>query len=244
MHALPAALACAALALGCTSTDEPAVVVRAFTLTAPDLAFELVPVAGELVDVGWTHDADHGERARVSIIAAPTGPGAAGEIAWGALTDGAARYVVPPGGSGLLPVPPPIPAGVYQLVGRVRADGVQLAESTAPGLLVMQGASFRERELTFTSDVTLRELWMTTVTATLARATVYLTTLAGDGRWVVSAATIASDLAPVGRVVTFTGRTIDDVAIPAGDYRARVEMSARGGTVTYTQGDLVVHWQP
>ena len=168
---------------------------------------------------------------------------APGEIAWAALTDGTARYVVPPAADGVLPLPPPLPPAVYQLVGHVRG-ATEVATAIAPGLLVMQGASFRERELTFTADVAARDIWMTTVTATVARATVSLTPVAGGDALVISDATIASDLAPVGRVITFTGRTVDDAAIPAGDYQAAVEIAARGGTVTYRRGGLLVHWQP
>jgi hypothetical protein len=154
---------------------------------------------------------------------------------------------MPPAGSGVLPLPDRPPADVYRLRAAVSrgdgdGDGAVLATGEAPGLLIVQGARFREPELTFTADVASRDIWMTTVTATTIRAQLVLRG-AGDDL-VISDGTIASDLAPVGRVVTFTGRTVDDRPVPAGDYQAVLVMHARADTVTYEQAGLVIHWQP
>ena len=208
--ALTIVLAVAALATAACE-PAPAPAVRAFRVTAPAAAVELVPTPADFVDVVWTYDADDAEHLAVTIQAVPTvGETSASWLASALLANGSARYVVP---AVNVWVPPlnVVPAGVYQVLATVYADGDVLAESTAPGLLVLQGVEFRDRDLTFTSDVAQRDLWMTTVTATVARATVYLTSAVGGARQVISQATIASDLAPVGRVITFTGRTINDV---------------------------------
>ena len=233
----------------CASGPE----VRAFDLTAPEAPVELLPIPFETVTFAWTFDAECADDVRVTAMAVPTT--ATGREQWLGTTALAARglpYVYPtekPRSSGLWTSQPP-PSQIFPGVYRVSATAVAdegsevLAESTAAGLLVVQGVTFRDFDLTFTADVNQRDLWMTTVTATTARATIYLTGVVVGPRWVISESVIASDLAPVGHVVTFTGRTVDDVAIPAGDYRAMVELSARGGTVTYEQYGPVIHWRP
>lgn len=235
-----------ALVAACDPVSTPGPTVRAFRFTAPATPVELVPIAGDWVDCAWTYDVDYADQLSVTVQAVPTaGEGGSAWLASVPLASGSALYVVPATTAWVPPLNV-IPAGVYQLVATVYDDGASavLAEATAPGLLVVQGVRFRDAELTFTADVARRDIWMTTVTATVALATVSLTPAAGGTRQVISQATIASDLAPVGRVITFTGHTLDDVAIPAGDYPAVVEIRARGGTVTYERGGLTIHWQP
>lgn len=224
---------------GCASPE-----VHAFALTAPAAPVELVPVAGDLLPMAWTYDADQADAIDVVIEAVPTTAGQGSTpLAWAPLTAGAATFVVPPDASGVLPLPPGIPLGVYQVRGHARDGADELASALAPGLVIMQGAAFRAADLRFTGADLERDIWMTTVTATVARAVVSLQAT-GGARYPISDATIASDLAPVGRVITFTGRTIDDQPIPAGDYAVEVEMHARGNTVTYRRGGLTLHWLP
>lgn len=225
---------------------EPAPELRAFDVTAPEAPVELLPIAGESLQITWTFDADDADEVVVAVTAVPTtATGAEQWLGAAGLERRELRYVQPPGALFVPPLPPQIAPGVYQLVANALDDNNDvLAASTAPGLLVMQGVTFRATELTFTADVDRRDLWMTTVTASTARATVVLIGAGGGPRWVISEGVIASDLAPVGRVVTFTGRTVDDVAIPAGDYTAMAELSARGGTVTYPQPGPLIHWRP
>lgn len=218
--------------------------VHAFALVAPAAPVELVPVAGDALAMTWTYDADQADAIDVVIEAASTTAGQGSTpLAWAPLTAGAATFVVPPDASGVLPLPPGLPLGVYQVRGHARDGAAELATALAPGLLIMQGATFRAADLRFTGADLERDIWMTTVTATVARAVVSLQAT-GGARYLVSDAVIASDLAPVGRVITFTGRTIDDQPIPAGDYAVEVEMHARGDTVSYRRGGLTLHWQP
>lgn len=243
-RALLLAVTLAAAACALPEDAEPTPEVTDLRLVEPAAATELVPVPGNTVGFRWTAATAHADDVILAIDVVST---AADQTAlWltgGPIAAGAAQYTVVTPPVWLLPEGPPPPAGVYRLHATAWHDGVALADAWAAGLLVVQGASFREHELTFTADPNARDIWMTTVTATVARAVVYLAERFDAPRLVISDATIASDLAPVGRVVTFTGRTLDDVAIPAGTYQAFVEIEAMNHQ-RYIMGGLTVHWTP
>ena len=230
---------------GCALPDDPAPTLDDLRFTEPADAVELVPVPGNTLRFAWSNDEADAADLQISIGAVPTaGDPVSYWLAQGAYPDGAASYQVVAPPLWVIPVAAPPPAGVYRLHATAWYGGDVVADAWATGLLVVQGASFRERELTFTADESDRDIWLTTVTATVARAVVFLADTPDGPRQVLSDATIASDLAPVGRVITFTGRTIDDVAIPAGTYQAFIEVRAHDGAQRYVMGGLTIHWQP
>ena len=170
LTALPLLTACA---------PEPA--VHAFRLTEPAAPVELLPVPGDRTDFAWTFDAELAERIDVVVYAVPT---VAGEswigLGASALDRGGMPYVVDHAPTWLTPVVPgQPPPGVYRVQARAWAwvdpeagETEELAAAFAPGLLVMQGVTFRDRALTFVSADLDRDIWMTTVTASVARAIV------------------------------------------------------------------------
>lgn len=209
--------------------------VRTLAVTAPAAPVEVVPVAGEGLSVAWRFDAERADEIEVTVALAPVADGAEVPLSAATLAAGAVLWPVP--------AAPPEP-GVYRALVRATLDGEVLAEAAAPGLVVMQGVRFRDAELTFTSDPTTRDLWLTTVVASESRALLYLAPTIDGPRRVFADAVIASDLAPVGRVVTFTGAAVDGTAIPPGDHQAFVEVRTRGDSLRYQRGGLLVHWRP
>lgn len=239
----PRAAAIAVLALTACAPE-----VDSFAVVEPAASVELVPAPGETVSVAWTYeaDADDARELLVAVEAVPAGADAGPWLGSAPLFDRRLAFVVPPGPGGagatfIGPSPQTPPAGVYQLVATVEDEHEALAADTAAGLLVVRGAWLRDDSLSFRGSDPDRDIWMTTVTASVARVTL---TLWGAETWTVDEGTIASDLAPVGRVVTFTGLDVDGAPIPAGTYLAQLTISDLDGGRALLVDTAVIDWQP
>jgi hypothetical protein len=129
---------------------------------------------------------------------------------------------------------------------RVRANAVAgaappLATAWAPAVVVLQGAHFRAERLTFTSADVERGVW---IEATVARQiSVELVASAGGADHVLARTTIASDLAPIGRVFAWTGADLAGVPLGAATYAVALAVTTADG-LRYRVGGLTVDWQP
>lgn len=215
---------------------DPAPAIHDLRLTAPAGAVELVPVPGEALAIAWTAAVD-GEVA-LALTLVPDRPGdPAVAVATVAAAAGATTWT--------LPTPAPR-AGTYRLRAEATAGARALATTTASAIVVMQGVEFDAAALTFTGADLDRDV---DVTATVGRPIdVELTATpvgAATPRYLLLAASIASDLAPIGRSFRWTGAAQDGTALPAGAYDVaiRVAPQARPGT-HYDVGGLVVTWTP
>lgn len=214
--------------------DAPTATVRSFRFTAPGAAIEIVPVPTEALRVTWTADSDGAIAVELALV--PTRPaGPAIPLGTAAIADGGLTWAVPAAAPR---------AGLYQLTATLRAEAVELAAVTASTIVILQGVEFRDPVLAFRGTDLDRDLWITATTASILDVEVYLATAATAPRQVLARASIASDLAPIGRVFTFTGQTVDGVAIAAGDHLGFIEARARDGAVTYRRDGLALRWEP
>ena len=206
--------------------------VETFQFTMPGAALEIVPVPGEPVAIAWIAAGDPG--VAVDLVLRPrTPPGPDLALGTRALADGGLAWSVPD------PAPR---AGLYQLRATLRDGATVLDEVAAPTVVLLQGAEFRDAALTFTGAGTERDLWITVTTASIVEVEVFLAGPAGLRR-VLARATVASDLAPIGRVYPFTGQTVDGAAIPAGTHDAFLEVRPPAHAA-YLRGGLTVTWTP
>jgi hypothetical protein len=228
---------CAALGLGLLGAcADPAPAIRDLRLTAPSGAVELVPVPAEGLAVAWTADVDGDvaltlgmvpDRVGDPTIAMATVPATVGLLTWA------------------LPTPAPR-AGTYRVHATAYGDGRPLVDASASAIVVMQGVEFDAAALTFTGADLDRDV---DVTATVGRPIdvelAATPTGATAPRYLLVTASIASDLAPIGRSFRWTGVAQDGAALPAGAYDVtlRVAPQARPGT-RYDVGGLVVTWTP
>lgn len=215
---------------GCGADDEAA--VRSFRFTAPSGAAEIVPVPGRTVAVAWQAEVTGAVQAAIELRpVAPTGaPIALGTVAAEA---GAMTWTVPD------PAPR---GGIYQLAARLVDDGGgALDDVRSTAIVVMQGAEFRDATLAFSGADVDRDLWITVTTASVIDVELFLAADAAAPRQVLARASVASDLAPIGRVFRWSGETVDGAAVPAGDHLAFLEVR---GDATYVRGGLQVRWTP
>lgn len=229
-RALPGlAIACSAVLAGCD--DGAPAAVRSFRFTAPGPAVEVLPVPGEQLALAWQADVDGDVRATLALRpVTPSGPALA--LGEAAVADGGATWTVPD---------PPPRGGLYQLAASLRAGDDELAAITAPAIVIVQGVEFRDRALAFTGADPERDLWITAATASVLEVELYLAERADGPRAVLARSTVASDLAPIGRVFRFTGTTVDGAPIPAGEHLAFLEARGRA---TYVRGGLTLTWTP
>ncbi len=227
----------AALGLGLLAAcADPAPAIRDLRLTAPTGAVELVPVPAEGLAIAWTAEVDGDvalaltlvpDRVGDPVVAIATVDAAVGATTW------------------TLPTPAPR-AGTYRLRAEAAAGGRVLATTAASAIVVMQGVEFDAAALTFTGADLDRDV---DVTATVGRpidVELAATPVGATApRYLLVAASIASDLAPIGRSFRWTGAAQDGAALPAGAYDValRVAPQARPGT-RYEVGGLVVTWTP
>ncbi len=227
----------AALGLGLLAAcADPAPAIRDLRVTAPSGAVELVPVPGEALAIAWTADVD-GEVALAFTLA----PDRAGDPVVAVATIDAAA------GATTWALPSPAPrAGTYRLRAEATAGGRALATASASAIVVMQGVEFDAAALTFTGADLDRDV---DVTATVGRpigVELAATPVGATApRFLLVTASIASDLAPIGRSFRWTGVAQDGAALPAGAYDVtlRVAPQARPGA-RYDVGGLVVTWTP
>ena len=136
-------------------------------------------------------------------------------------------------------------AGTFQLVATARAGTEVLAEARSTAIVIVQGVEFRDRELAFAGADVERDVW---ITATLGQPIdVELTATARGAAaptYLLATTTIASDLAPIGRVFRWTGAARDGAALPAGSYDVAVTVRPRIRAGSYQVGGLVVRWAP
>ncbi|HUQ08419.1 MAG TPA: hypothetical protein VM261_38275 [Kofleriaceae bacterium] len=122
---------------------------------------------------------------------------------------------------------------------RDRADGSTLATATHGGIVIAQGIELRDTELTFTAATTERDIWVQTSTASvMVLDLVAIPDTAPTTRVSLGRASVASDLAPVGRVFAW------DTALPAGTYTIAGDISAAGDSIHYRDGSSRVTWTP
>jgi hypothetical protein len=106
-------------------------------------------------------------------------------------------------------------------------------------IVIAQGIELRDAELTFTAATTERDIWVQTSTASVMVVDlVAMWDGAPTVRHPLGRATVASDLAPVGRVFAW------DETLPAGGYTIAGDISAAGDTLRYSDGYARVTWTP
>lgn len=225
------------VAIAACADDHGPPRVDGLRLTAPVGVVELVPVPDEALAITWRADTDGADDVRLALTLEPDRPGdPIVPVADVALADGAATWS--------LPSPPPR-AGTFQLAARAYTGALELAATRSAAIVLVQGVEFRDRALAFTAADVERDVW---ITATLGRpidvALVATPTGAAAPRYPLAHASIASDLAPIGRVFTWTGVDEDGTAIPAGSYAVTVDVTPRDRPVGYTAGGLTVTWTP
>ncbi|MBL8621615.1 MAG: hypothetical protein JNK64_09935 [Myxococcales bacterium] len=229
------ALLFASLAAACAD-PAPTPAIRDLRVTAPSGAVELVPVPAEGLAVAWAADVDGDvelalglvpDRVGDPTIALGTVPATVGRLTWA------------------LPTPAPR-AGTYRVHATAYGDGRPLIDASASAIVVMQGVEFDATALAFTGADLDRDV---DVTATVGRPidVALAATPAGASapRYLLVTASIASDLAPIGRSFRWTGVAQDGTALPAGAYDVTIDVApqARPGT-RYQVGGLVVTWTP
>ena len=229
------ALLFASLAAACAD-PAPTPAIRGLRVTAPSGAVELVPVPGEGLAVAWTAEVDGDvaltlglvpDRVGDPTIALGTVPATVGRLTWA------------------LPTPAPR-AGTYRVHATAYGDGRPLVDASASAIVVMQGVEFDATALTFTGADLDRDV---DVTATVGRpidVELAATPVGATApRYLLVTASIASDLAPIGRSFRWTGVAQDGTALPAGAYDVSIGVApqARPGT-RYQVGGLVVTWTP
>jgi hypothetical protein len=222
---------CSLALVACTDPDPS---LQTFRFTAPGPAIELVPVPGESLAIAWT--AEHDGALDVDLELRPTNPpGDPIGLGLASIDDGAFTW----------PLPADAPrAGLYQLVAGVRDGERLLDETTSPSIILVQGAEFRDTALTFTGAQTDRDIWIRATLASIIEVEVFLADTSTSPRHVLARFSVASDLAPIGRVIVFNGTTLDGDPIPAGTHHAFIEILARDGTATYLRDGLTVTWTP
>lgn len=214
--------------------DDRGPALREFRFTRPGPALELVPVPDEPVVVAWEADGDGALAVDVTLVPVNP-PGRPRVVGTARLDEG--------GVTGAIGLTPPR-AGIYQIAATIRDGATVIDERTATSIVLVQGAEFRDAAVTFTGGAGDRDLAVTATTASIIGIELYLAADVAAPRWVIARGSIASDLAPIGRVYTFTGTTIEGAAIPAGTHGAFLEITTRDGAVRYQRGGLSLTWTP
>jgi hypothetical protein len=203
--------------------------VPAFRFTQPEGIGEIYPDGVARFDVAWETDATADRGLEIELRLEGTNPvGATYAGPRAALVDGHALWGL---GAG--------PSGTFQLVGDILDGDDTLATFTSPAIIIVQGAKLRDAELTLPDANGERDLWVTVSTASvLVLELVAVPDANPTARTSLGRISVASDLAPIGRVFAW------DAALAAGDYTVVAEVSANDDAVRYTDGMSVVHWNP
>lgn len=200
-------------------------------VTAPADLVELVPVPGDELTLAWTVRGAGPLTVAATLVPDRVGGPSIAVGRWDADVGGAIWRV---------PDPPP-QHGTYRIRVEVAADGAILATAEAQAIVVMQGAHFRDSALTFSAADAERDLW---IEATVGRpVTVELRADAGADARRLFRGTIASDLAPVGRVLRWPAVDLDGAALPAATYAVWLDLTAADGE-RYRVDGLTVTWTP
>ncbi|MBP8805489.1 MAG: hypothetical protein KBG48_06805 [Kofleriaceae bacterium] len=224
-----AAVACA-VAPGCAA--PPA--VDELRVLSPTAAVEVVPVAGYPLGATWSYA---GDPAEVALTLVPDRAGGATvPLGRTPATAGAATWTV------TAPAPR---HGTYRLRADAYLTGVAAAAATAwaPAIVLMQGASFRDSTLTFTGADPERDVW---VEATVGRPIAIELVARRDGAGppqILARGSIASDLAPIGRVYRWPTVDVDGAPVEAGTYAVVLAVTSADGE-RYLVDGLEVAWQP
>ncbi|MEZ4404122.1 MAG: hypothetical protein R3B06_29135 [Kofleriaceae bacterium] len=224
-----------ALVAGCAG-PAPATIAD-LRVTAPTGAAEVVPVADEALAIAWTATVTGAVDLTLALVPdQPSNPAvtlatvdaAAGQLRW------------------LVPRPPPAP-GTYRLTATATdaAGGAALATAAASAIVVVQGVVFRAAALTFTGADPERDVWLTVTNGQPIDVALELSPPGQAGpRVTVATATIASDLAPVGRVLRFDGTTVDGAPLAGGSYDAHLVVTPPARPTGYQVDGLTIHWTP
>jgi hypothetical protein len=225
------ALVLAMVGLAACADEGGGATIYDFHFTEPGPAVELLPVPGETMPIAWTVDSSDPVGIRLSLDSVNP-PGSGSVVYVGPADAGHATWTMPD---------PPLRGGIYHLVAQLECCGASLGEFTATTIVVVQGVEFRDPVLSFTGADVDRDLWITATTASVIDVELYLAAAADAPRLVLARTTVASDLAPIGRVFRFTGQTVDGADVPAGDHLGFLEVRGRA---TYVRGGLALHWAP
>jgi hypothetical protein len=219
----------ALVALAACGDRGGATEIPSFRFTQPEGVGELYPDGVARFDVAWETDAAADRDLQIAMHLDGTNPaGASYDGPTAALVDGHARWGV---GNG--------PSGTFRLVAEILDGDDTLATVAHPGVIIVQGAKLRDAELTLPDGNGERDLWVTVSTASVLVLDLVASPDAVPGtRTSLGRISVASDLAPIGRVFGW------DAALPAGDYTVVAEVSANDDAVRYTDGMSRVHWTP
>lgn len=237
-HSLTAAGTVALLALAACDLETPVACpdLADFAILEPAGAVELIPgtegvrVAWTQVDVNLELELFDGARVRTAGFPAPFDESLQ-------LTEPAESVL---NGSG--------PPGVYRIRARFACGGgMRPTFETSPlQTIYAQGAEVAGGELVFDGGQAEREIVVRTVSLSTFELELLLDAAPplDPGARVIARATVPGELVAMNRTFTFTGRDVNDLPIPAGDYDIWTRVRARDGTVTYDRAGPRLSWTP